>query len=288
MLDLSSLISLFVLGTIVWVIYKIYIWPIYITPLRKISGPSSENPFYGNLRTFLLEENPDLKWIQKYGNIVKYHGLFNQPTLVIADTKLIQEITLNHVYDYITPPKMLADGIAIAGRGLLSLIITSKKWFQHLFERTESNINLTPYISKATLDVIGIVGFNYEFNSLTSPNELAKAYDSVTNVPQPALRFAISLLSNYVPYIRNIPIDMNRKFKSACEVIDRVSKKLIKEKYNKAEKGELKGKDLLSLLININKTLPIEEKMTDEELKYQVINLKVTTINLLSILLNAR
>ncbi|CAB4485818.1 cytochrome P450 [Rhizophagus irregularis DAOM 181602=DAOM 197198] len=269
MLDLSSLISFFVLGTIVWVIYKIYIWPIYITPLRKIPGPSSENPFYGNLRTFLLEENPDLKWIQKYGNIVKYHGLFNQPTLVIADTKLIQEITLNHVYDYITPPKMLADGIAIAGRGLLSLIITSKKW------RTESNINLTPYISKATLDVIGIVGFNYEFNSLTSPNELAKAYDSVTNVPQPALRFAISLLSNYVPYIRNIPIDMNRKFKSACEVIDRVSKKLIKEKYNKAEKGELKGKDLLSLLININKTLPIEEKMTDEELKYQIMTFLV-------------
>jgi cytochrome P450 len=130
------------------------------------------------------------------------------------------------------------------------------------------------------------LGFNYEFNSLTSPNELAKAYDSVTNVPQPALRFAISLLSNYVPYIRNIPIDMNRKFKSACEVIDRVSKKLIKEKYNEAENGELKGKDLLSLLININKTLSIEEKMTDEELKYQVINLKIT-INLLSILLNA-
>ncbi|CAB4407916.1 unnamed protein product [Rhizophagus irregularis] len=61
----------------------------------------------------------------------------------------------------------------------------------------ESNINLTPYISKATLDVIGIVGFNYEFNSLTSPNELAKAYDySVTNVPQPALRFAIKKMTD--------------------------------------------------------------------------------------------
>ncbi|PKY19074.1 cytochrome P450 [Rhizophagus irregularis] len=260
------------IGTIVWVIYKIYIWPIYITPLRKISGPSSENPFYGNLRTFLLEENPDLKWIQKYGNIVKYHGLFNQPTLVIADTKLIQEITLNHVYDYITPPKMLADGIAIAGRGLVFAEGEDHKRQRKMMNPafTHNNVKVIyTLLFVATLDVIGIVGFNYEFNSLTSPNELAKAYDSVTNVPQPALRFAISLLSYYVPYIRNIPIDMNRKFKSACEVIDRVSKKLIKEKYNKAEKGELKGKDLLSLLININKTLPIEEKMTDEELKYQ-------------------
>jgi hypothetical protein len=105
-----------------------------------------------------------------------------------------------------------------------------------------------------------------------SPNELAMAYDSITNVSQPALRFVISLLSNYVPFIRNIPIDMNKKFKSACEVIDRVSKKLIIEKYKEAENGELKGKDLLSHLININRTLPMEEKMTDEELKYQVIN----------------
>ncbi|PKY41588.1 cytochrome P450 [Rhizophagus irregularis] len=259
MLDLSSLISFFVLGTIVWVIYKIYIWPIYITPLRKIPGPSSENPFYGNLRTFLLEENPDLKWIQKYGSIVKYHGLFNQPTIVIADTKLIQEITLNHVYDYIKPPKMLADAIAIAGRGLvfaegedhkrqrkmmnpafthnnvkemvptfIRVAFTLKNLIEDKVNLGESNINLTPYISKATLDVIGIVGFNYEFNSLTSPNELAKAYDSVTNVPQPALRFAISLLSNYVPYIRNIPIDMNRKFKSACEYLNCVVKETLR------------------------------------------------------------
>ena len=81
----------------------------------------------------------------------------------------------------------------------------------------------------------------------------------------------MNLLSNYVPSIREIPIEINKNFKHACAVIERVSKKLMEERYNEAENGDLKGKDLLSLLININKTLPIEEKMTDEELKYQVI-----------------
>ena len=68
----------------------------------------------------------------------------------------------------------------------------------------ESIITLTPYISKATLDVIGLVGmnmififillvscfffdmiffFNYEFNSLISQNELEKAYDSIMSIP---------------------------------------------------------------------------------------------------------
>jgi hypothetical protein len=61
------------------------------------------------------------------------------------------------------------------------------------------------------------------------------------------------------------------EFKNACAVISRVSKKLVEEKYKEAENGELKNKDLLSLLINTNKILPDEEKMTYEELKNQAI-----------------
>ena len=105
---------------------------------------------------------------------------------------------------------------------------------------------------------------------MTSPNELAEAYNSLASA-RTILTVVIGRLSVYIPFIRNIPIDVNRRFKNASIVIDCVSKELIREKYNEAEKGELKGNDLLSLLININKTLPIEEKMTDEELKYQVI-----------------
>ena len=115
------------------------------------------------------------------------------------------------------------------------------------------------------LYIFFILGFSYEFNSLTSTNELAVAYDSIMNDPNVNLRMAISFLSNYIPFIRKIPIDVNRRFNNACTVINRVSRKLIEEKYEEAKNGELKEKDLLSLLININKTLPDEEKMSDEE-----------------------
>jgi cytochrome P450 len=99
---------------------------------------------------------------------------------------------------------------------------------------------------------------------------LATAYDSVFSSPS-TLRIAVLTLSRYVPFIRDIPVGMNVKFKNACAVISRVSKKLVEEKYKEAENGELKNKDLLSLLINTNKALPDEEKMTDEELKNQAI-----------------
>ncbi|CAB4437625.1 unnamed protein product [Rhizophagus irregularis] len=60
---------------------------------------------------------PQLRWIKKYGNVIKYHGLFNKPTLLIADTKLVQEITLNKPYDFIKPYN--ASGISLVGRGLV-------------------------------------------------------------------------------------------------------------------------------------------------------------------------
>ena len=81
------------------------------------------------------------------------------------------------------------------------------------------------------------------------------------------------MLTNYIPYIRKIPINENKKFHGACEVIERVSKKLVDEKYKNHKSNE---RDLLSTLININKTLPNEEKITDDELKYQVVKKKYT------------
>lgn len=56
MLDLTSLISFFVLGVIGWATYKMYIWPVYLTPLRKIPGPPFESLFYGNYKKFMKEE----------------------------------------------------------------------------------------------------------------------------------------------------------------------------------------------------------------------------------------
>ncbi|PKB93034.1 cytochrome P450, partial [Rhizophagus irregularis] len=119
MLNLSSLVGFLVLGFIGWVTYKLFIGPFYISPLRKIPGPPPESIIFGNFKSVLTKEEPFLKWIQKYGNIVKVNGIFNRPTIVVADTKIIQDITLNHVYDYIKPPEMWNDFVKIIGRGLV-------------------------------------------------------------------------------------------------------------------------------------------------------------------------
>ncbi|CAB4414022.1 unnamed protein product [Rhizophagus irregularis] len=268
MLDLISIVGFVVLGVIGWITYKIFIWLYYVSPLRKIPGPPSDSPIFGNLKSLIKTDSfikPQLQWVRKYGNIVKYNGLFNKPTLLVTDPKIIQEITLSKTYDFVKSfsTEMVPTFIRVSSilKGLI----------ENEINQGNSNINLTPYISKTALDIIGLVGFSDEFNSLTSSNELATAYNSILNSSPSTLQIAITILSEYVPFIGDIPIGTNVKFKNTCAVISRISKKLVEEKYEEAENGVLKNKDLLSLLIITNKILPDEEKMTYKELKNQVL-----------------
>ncbi|CAG8767334.1 uncharacterized protein OCT59_007557 [Rhizophagus irregularis] len=198
--------------------------------------------------------------------------MFNQPALLITDITIVQDVLINNTYDYVKPMNIISDAVAFIGRGLAlsegedhkrqrkmmnpafthsnikkmlpTITQMSSKLISVIEDKInlgESNIILTPYISQATLDIIGLVGFNYEFNSLKSPNELADAYKTLISPPT----------------ILHI-------------IYKRESKNLVKRKYKEAEIGELKD-DLLSVLIKLNKTLPIEEKLTDEELKYQIM-----------------
>ena len=89
MLDLSSLNYLFVLGIIGWFTYKVYIWPYYISPLRKIPGPPSESPIYGNFKTILVEE-VNITYTFKFDSLNSYY----QPTYTISTLRLV-----NHILD---------------------------------------------------------------------------------------------------------------------------------------------------------------------------------------------
>jgi hypothetical protein len=52
-ISIVSLLSYFLLGVIGWITYKIFIWPYYVSPLRKIPGPPSENPILGNIKSLM-------------------------------------------------------------------------------------------------------------------------------------------------------------------------------------------------------------------------------------------
>ena len=104
---------------------------------------------------------------------------------------------------------------------------------------------------------------------------MEEAYSSFIRDGLNAFHYIISVLSVYAPFIRKIPTARNKRYNNTRKTIERESKKMMEEKYNDDKNNKLDGVDLLSRLISINKSLPIEEKLTDDELKNQVVKKEI-------------
>ncbi|RGB33516.1 cytochrome P450 [Rhizophagus diaphanus] len=246
---------------------------------------------------------PHIAWAEKYGGIVMYRGLFNKPRIFITDSKALLHVMVSSVYDYPKPPGFIRDLKPLLRSGILlaegdthkrqrkmmnpafnftnvkEMIPTFAKvghimkdlWIKEIGDNEKSQIDIMTYLSKATLDVIGLVGFNYEFNSLTSKNELAEAYTMIFT-PQNRRSTLLRIMSNYIPFFNKLPIEFNIRTREASRIIDQVSNKLVTEKLDKAKLGELEGNDLLTILIRQNEQTVIkEDKMTEHELKNQIM-----------------
>ncbi|CAG8504066.1 9573_t:CDS:2, partial [Racocetra fulgida] len=228
---------------------------------------------------------------KQYGGIVRFHGLLNKPNILISDPKLIQQIMVNHSYDYPRFIFMRAIVKEIIGEGIILANGDSHKrqrkmmnplfafanikemfpmfvqaghklkdiWMKQIDNRKEEKITITTVISKITLDVIGLVGFDYEFNSTTSESELVQAYNSLINVNPPLLYLA---LLDLFPFIRKVPNPYKAQFINSVKIVKNISNRLVSEQKNTS----VQGNNLLSLLVKANEKLPVDEQLTHDEL----------------------
>ncbi|RIB19591.1 cytochrome P450 [Gigaspora rosea] len=284
-----------------YILYKCYIYPFYLSPLRKIPGPPIESFILGHYNTLLNKQigEASARLVKKYGNIVRYHGILNKPYLLIADPKVVQRVLVNRSYDYpkhfininTTKDLLGGDGILLSHgdshkrqRKMMhpSFAFTNVKemfptfaqgghklkdiWMKQIGNKEEERITITAMIPKVTLDVIGLVGFNYEFNSTTSNSELAQAYKLA--VSRNSSQFYETFEALF-PFIRKLPTPFYSQFHDSIKIIKNVSENLVAEKQH----ATVQGKDLLSLLVKANENLPVDEQLTHDELHSQVMTL---------------
>ncbi|KAG0001911.1 hypothetical protein BGZ80_006056, partial [Entomortierella chlamydospora] len=305
-----------------YIFYIAYIYPIYISPLRHIPGPPNKSknnkyniPFLGLFLDLLKEDAgvPQLKWVEKYGGIISYVGLFNSRRVFVADPKAIQHVFNTNSYNYIKNPRtvhllsqiiglgvLLVDGdVHKKQRKMLNPAFSVKHikemaplmcipaelmaniWLERVDQSEGKSIefDITTDLGRATLDIIGLAGFGYNFNALTEPNnELSTAYRKILYTGSRLTQ----LMRLYVPYYTSLPTSDNNRRWEAIATIDRVSTRLIAEKRAQAltkdptfgPDGELiESRDLMSILIKGNESVGSLEdgKLTDTELKDQIL-----------------
>ncbi|GAA6058936.1 hypothetical protein JCM10212_002888 [Sporobolomyces blumeae] len=147
-------------------------------------------------------------------------------------------------------------------------------------------IDIMPWLSRVTLDIIGVAGFGYEFNSLArSSNALATAFAgmfsprTVAKRPTPSgllLQRAIGFLIRALPVLhiaKWVPNERVQNVRKGFETLERESRKIIESKQGMVEKDGMESvrgsKDLIALLLRAASE-DAKAKMSPEELRGQL------------------
>jgi cytochrome P450 len=114
----------------------------------------------------------------------------------------------------------------------------------------ETVIEVGEWVSRATLDIIGVAGMGQDFGAIRDPNtELNITYRTVFK-PSRAAQI-LGLLNLLLPgwFVRNLPVKRNGEIEEAASVIRTTCRKLIQAKVAKLKNGALTDVDILSVAL---------------------------------------
>ncbi|KAH8102301.1 cytochrome P450 [Cristinia sonorae] len=314
-LAVALTVPLAVLVVALWKLGPIFVRSLR-SPLRRLPGPPSPSWIWGQFKEIFKAEHSVLheKWIEQYGHTISYAGMFGSPRLYTHDERALNHI-MTHSMDYQKPETARFNLTSVLGAGVLvtegeqhrqqrrimnpafgpaqirdltSIFLEKSVKLRDLWQSeldahgAPKRIDVLFGLSRMTLDVIGVAGFNYDFNALDPskpPNELNSAFKTIFmgDVQLPIF----GMLRMYIPALRLIPTARSRKTTSAMKVMHTIGMDLIREKKaailaekstGGVEKRDLQGRDLLTLLIKANMAtdIPESQRLSDEDVLAQV------------------
>ncbi|KAI0933177.1 hypothetical protein AcV7_004723 [Taiwanofungus camphoratus] len=299
---------------VLWTLVPILVQP-YISSLRSLPGPPNPSWLYGNLKE--VDENWSLHeaWIQKYGPAIKYKGFLSLDRLYTLDTRALSHVLVNS-FVYQKPDMIRYNLTRIFGKGLLVVeaerhrqqrrimnpafgpaqvrelteVFVEKAiqlrdvWNAEMIQKGgRVRLDVLDELSKMTLDVIGLAGFNYRFNALDEKGTTNILHHAIEVMFQSLGEFSVvSVLQGIFPVLRKLPDLRTQSMVDAQNAMRHIGMQLVAEKKTAIrqasqdnEKGDgkaLQGRDLLTLLIKANMATDLQEdqRLSDEDVLAQI------------------
>ncbi|KDR85255.1 hypothetical protein GALMADRAFT_108155 [Galerina marginata CBS 339.88] len=131
-------------------------------------------------------------------------------------------------------------------------------------------IDIAQWISRASFDVIGLTGFNYDFHSVEDESErVYTAYRQMFDIADKGLGLR-EILELYFPILRKIWVNNDiRTTNQSLKVIASAGKAIIDQRkaaVKNSEINHIEDKDLLTRLIKSNLSSDPSKRLTDREL----------------------
>ncbi|KAJ7263122.1 cytochrome P450 [Mycena rebaudengoi] len=289
------------------------------SPLRGLPGPKSPNWIVGHFfRLNANEAAVTTRWREEFGPNFLFATLFNKKELYTSDIKAINHITSSATI-YKKGPASVRVLTALFGRGVLSVeddehrkqrrllnpafgmtqirrqteifversIQLRDLWIRQIKAGKDSKqseemarIEVSHWLDRAALDMIGHAGFNYEFNALASngqQNKLNQAVNQLFHSPNTSRMIAWRIVQAMVPVLRFLPFPGLKAFDSAQATLFETSNQLLLDgkaalKATGSEKDISSRRDLFSLLLkaNMDADSPSTSRISDAEVVAQI------------------
>ncbi|KAJ7036954.1 cytochrome P450 [Mycena alexandri] len=284
------------------------------SPIRDLPGPECSNILFGHHKELTKEDSTALQeqWVREYGRTLRVGDLFGRAKLYTMDTKAIDHflaqsegyqrpLVSKYLLSRIVGPGLLvAEGDAHKQqrrimspafgtpqvRELTPLFLDKAIELRDIWaERTATGSGVTrvdglSWLSKATLDIIGLAGFSYHFNSLRSqqPTELRVA-TAFSAVMEASTKVNLTrVLQALIPALRVIPTKYDAIVSAAEETMTRIGRQILRDskaemaEHGTYEKGSVRSRDLFSLLVHANsaKDIPPSQRLSEKDILAQV------------------
>ncbi|KAJ7075216.1 cytochrome P450 [Mycena belliarum] len=283
------------------------------SPLRRLRGPQSPSLVMGNILQLFggavtgIEE----RWVEEYGTTFKINGFLSHADLYTIDTKALHHV-ITHTHIYQKPSEMrynlgrgVGPGILVVEgdahknqrrimnpafgapqvRELTRVFVEKSAQLRDIWKVKaaqnggSARVEVMSDLTRATLDIIGLAGFNHNINALSTrsgdvPDPLAAAFESLS-----AAQRQFTLLHNVqgvYPIFRWIPTEADRIARAAQAEMIRIGRQLLaSSKRDIADTGTFetgRARDLLNLLVraNTSKEVPMHQRLSDEDVLAQV------------------
>jgi len=275
-----------------------------MNPLCEVLGPKP-HPVFGSMREIAQKQavEPHMEWVQKYGTVFSYAGFFYNMRLFIADREAVRRVYVTNVSNYVRTEHTRKLMLPVVGDSLLSsspdahaeqrkllwsafgpdklvtfvdvFISRSKQMLQKWRQAAEKSgdntfTTLDSVYSLLTLDIIGLVAFNYEFDAVQSGaegNRMHEAYNTIfsSDLGSYVLQLVFFLFED-VPFL---PLPFPKKRREAADYIRGEVQKIISARRNAAD--GVAREDLLQLIMDAEGC----NKISDEDLTSHVLTILV-------------
>ncbi|KAJ7747815.1 cytochrome P450 [Mycena metata] len=163
-------------------IYRLFLYRWYFSPLRHLPGPSMGNPILGR-STQIADPKVNKEWVRKYGACFRVVGLLGTEAIVCMTPEALEQILVRD-WIYYPRPRFLRNILWLAaGRGLFTAIGNEHKRLRTLLDPAFSRLNLNSFEDVSSTSIERLVEiFRDLLDSNPAGGEVLELYDLVSKL----------------------------------------------------------------------------------------------------------